>query len=66
MTTGDVRGRDMIESILHVNRQEKLFTSSRDGTVRVWHASTLNHLKARRRPRLCSHFLSVPLATLMG
>jgi len=40
--------RDMIESILHVNRQEKLFTSSRDGTVRVWHASTLNHLKTFR------------------
>jgi len=40
-----VHHRDMIAEILHVSRQEKFYTSSRDGTVRVWHASTLNHIK---------------------
>eukprot|EP00966_Prymnesium_polylepis_P219227 5072412-Prymnesium_polylepis.4 len=39
--------RDMIESILHIKRHEKLVTPSRDGTVRVWHAATLNHLKVK-------------------
>ena len=43
-----VHHRDMIEQILLIGKgtqQEKLVTSARDGTVRVWNASTLAHVK---------------------
>ena len=37
--------KDMVDRILHLPRQEKLFTSSRDGTVKVWNAANFSFLK---------------------
>jgi len=40
--------RDMMDSIMEVPKVERLFTSSRDGTLRVWKADTMQHVKTVR------------------
>ena len=40
-----VHHRDMIQGILPIPKQEKFVTHSRDGTVRVWKADKLEHLR---------------------
>ena len=40
--------RDMIDGILQVPKAEKLFTHSRDGTLRVWNANNMIHVKTIR------------------
>ena len=40
--------RDMMDGILQLPKLEKLFTHSRDGTVRVWNAANMSHLKTLR------------------
>ena len=40
--------KDMMDGILQLPKLEKLFTHSRDGTVRVWNATTHQHLKTLR------------------
>jgi len=37
--------RDMVEGILILPKQEKVISSSRDGTIRAWNASNLQHLR---------------------
>ena len=37
--------RDMMDGILQIPKLDKLFTHSRDGTVRVWNAQNLAHQK---------------------
>lgn len=62
-----VHHRDMIEQILLIGKgtqQEKLVTSARDGTVRVWNASTLAHVKGRGGTELtffmcCGHAVNL-------
>ena len=52
--------RDMIGGMLAIPKQEKFITHSRDGTVRVWHAGTLAHLRTLRvstsQVTDCKHF----------
>jgi len=52
--------RDMIGGMLAIPKQEKFVTHSRDGTVRVWHAGTLAHLRTLRvstsQVTDCKHF----------
>ena len=52
--------RNMIAGILAIPKQEKFVTHSRDGTVRVWHAGTLAHLRTLRVSESwvtdCKHF----------
>ena len=43
-----VHHRDMMDGILHLPALDKLFTHSRDGTVRVWNAATTAHMKTLR------------------
>ena len=43
--------RDMMDGILHLTKQEKLVTNSRDGTVRVWSAANFSHIKTVRVSR---------------
>ena len=38
----------MMDGILHLPAFDKLFTHSRDGTVRVWNAATTAHMKTLR------------------
>jgi WD40 repeat protein len=40
--------RDMMDGILQVPKVEKLFTHSRDGTVRVWNSQNMSHIKTLR------------------
>ena len=52
--------RDMIGGVLAIPKQEKFVTHSRDGSVRVWHAGTLAHLRTLRvstsQVTDCKHF----------
>lgn len=52
--------RDMIEGIQAIPKQEKFVTHSRDGTVRVWHAATLAHMRTLKVSESwvtdCKHF----------
>ena len=37
--------RDMMDGILQLPKLERIFTHSRDGTMRVWNANNLHHVK---------------------
>lgn len=45
MSREQVHHKDMIDGIVHMTKQEKFFTFSRDGSLRAWNAGTLAHLK---------------------